>query len=75
MPSSRVEGIYDELERFFSPGRIWQKVLVAQHDLLKSFSTPTTQLNIAQKFYVPLLQLLNIFCTPDIEQKKIQRVF
>ena len=75
MPSSRVEGIYDELERFFSPGRIWQKVLLAQHDLLKSFSTPTTKLNIAQKFSVPLLQLLNIFCTPDIEQKKIQRVF
>ena len=75
MPSNRAEVIFDELKRFLSPGRIWQKVLVPQHDLLKSFSTLTTKLYITQKNFVPLLQLLNIFCTPDIEQKKIQRVF
>ena len=74
MPSTRAKGIFDELKRFLSPGRIWQKVLVLQHDLLKSFSAPTTKLNIAQKFFVPLLQLLNIFRTPDTEQKKTQRV-
>ena len=74
MPSTRAEGIFDELKRFLSPGRIWQKVLVPQHDLLKSFSAPTTKLNTAQKLFVPLLQLLNIFRTPDIEQKKPQRV-
>ena len=74
MPSTRTKGIFDELKRYLSPGRIWQKVLVPQHDLLKGFSAPSTKLNIAQKFFVPLLQLLNIFRTPDIEQKKPQRV-
>ena len=64
MPSSWAEGIFDELKRFLNPGRMCQKVFVPQHDLLKSLSTSTTKLNIAQKFFVPLLQLLNIFCTP-----------
>ena len=75
MPSTRAERIFDELKRFLSPGRIWLNVLVPQHDLLKSFSAPTTKLNIAQKVFMALLQLLNIFRTPDIEQKKPPKSF
>ena len=74
MPSTKAERIFGELKKFLNPGRIWQKVLVPQHDLFKGLSAPTTKLNTAQKNFVPLLQLLNIFRTPDIEQKKSQRV-
>ena len=73
MPGTRVEGIFEELKKILSPGSIWQKVLVPQYDLLKSFGTPTTKLKIAQKVFVPLLQLYNSFRTPDIEQKKIPK--
>ena len=73
MPDTKAEGIFEELKKFLSPGSIWQKVLVPQHDLLKSFGTPTTKLKIAQKVFVPLLQLYNSFRTPDIEQKKIPK--
>ena len=48
---------------------MWQKILVPQHDLLKSFGTPTTKLRIAKKVFVPFLQLYNSFRTPDTEQK------
>ena len=73
MPGTRVEGIFGELKKFLCPGRTCQKVLVPQHDLLKSFGTPTTKLEIAQKVFVPLLQLYNSFRTPDIEQKEIPK--
>ena len=69
MLGARAEEIFEDLKRFLSPGSIWQKVLVPQHDLLKSFSTPTTKLKIAQKVFVPLLQFYNSFHTPDIEPK------
>ena len=69
MPGTRVEGIFEELKIFLCPGRTWQKVLVPQHDLLKSFGTPTTKIKIAQNVFVPLLQLDNSFRTPEIEQK------
>ena len=74
MPGTRAEGIFEELKKILSPGSIWQKVLVPQRDLLKSFGTPTTKLKIAQKVFVPFLQLYNSFRTLDIEQKKFQRV-
>ena len=70
MLDTRAEGIFEKLKKIFSPGSIWQKVLVPQHDLLKSFGTPTTKLKIAQKVFVPVLQLYNSFHTPDIKQKK-----
>ena len=70
MLGTRAEGIFEELKKFLCPGLTWQKVLVPQHDLLKSFGTPTTKLKIAQKVFVPLLQLYNGFRTLDIEQKK-----
>ena len=73
--NARAEGIFEKLEKFLSPGSIWQKVLVPQHDLLKSFGTPTTKLKIAQKVIVPLSQLYNSFRTLDIEQKKIPKSF
>ena len=73
MPGTRTEGISEELNKFLSPESIWQNVLVHQHDLLKSFGTFTTKLKIAQKVFVPLLQLYNSFRTPDIEQKKIPK--
>ena len=73
MPGTRAEGIFEELKKFLSPGSIWQKVLVPQHDLLKSFGTPTTKLKIAQKVFVPLLQHYNSFRTLDIEQKIIPK--
>ena len=69
-----AEEIFEVLKKFLSPGSIWQNVLVPQHDLSKSFGTPTKKLKIAQKVFVPLLQLYNSFHTPDIEQKKFQRV-
>ena len=74
MLGTRAEKIFEDLKRFLSPGSIWQKVLVPQHDLLKSFGTPTTKLKIAQKVFVPLFQFYNSFHTPDVEQKKFQRV-
>ena len=70
MPGTRAEEIFAELKKLFSPGTIWQKVLVPQRDLLKSFGTFSTKLKIAQKVFVPLLQLYNSFRTLDIEQKK-----
>ena len=73
MPGTRAEGIFEELKKFLCPGLTWQKVLVPQHDLLKSFGTPTTKLEIAQKVFVPFLQLYNSFRTPDIEQKRIPK--
>ena len=75
MQGTRTEGIFEELKKFLCPGRTWQKVLVSQHDILKSFGTPTTKLKIAQKVSVPLLQLYNSFCTPDIEEKKNSKEF
>ena len=74
MLGTRADGIFEELKKFLSPGSIWQKVLVPQHNLLKSFGIPTTKLKTAKKVFVPLLQLYNSFCTPNIEQKKFQRV-
>ena len=74
MLGTRVEEIFEVLKKFLSPGSIWQNVLVPQHDLSKSFGTPTKKLKIAQKVFVPLLQLYNSFHTPDIEQKKFQKV-
>ena len=70
----RAEEIFEVLKKFLSPASIWQKVLVPQHDLSKSFGTPTTKLKIAQKVFVPLLQLYNSFHNTDIEQKKFRRV-
>ena len=70
MLGTKEEGIFEELKKFLNVETIWQKVLVPQHDLLKSFATPTTKLKIAQKVFVPLLQLYNNFRTPDIENKK-----
>ena len=70
MPSTRAERIFEELKKFLIPGSIWHKVLVPEHDLLKSFGTPTAKLEIAQKVLVPLFQYYNSFRTPDIEQKK-----
>ena len=69
MPGTRAKGIFERLIKFLSLGSIWQKVLVPQHDLLKSFGTSITKLKTAQKVFVPLLQLYNSFCTADIEQK------
>ena len=74
MPGTRAEEAFEELKKFLSPGSIWQKVLVPQHDLLKSFGTPTTKLKIVQKVFAPLLQLYSVFPTPDIKQKSFQRV-
>ena len=54
---------------------MWHKVLAPQHNLLKSFGTPTAKLKIDQKVFVPLLQLCNSFGTPDIEQKKSSKQF
>ena len=73
MPGTRAEGIFEKLKKFLSSESIWQKVLVLQHDLLKSFGTPTTKLKIAQKVIVPLLQLYFSFRTPGIEQKKVPK--
>ena len=73
MPGTTAEEIFEELKQFLSPESICQKVLVLQHDLLKSFVTPTTKLKIAQKVFLPLLQLYNSFPNPDIEQKIIPK--
>ena len=75
MPGTEEERIFEELKKFLNHETIWQKVLVPQHDLLKSFGTPTTKLRIALKVFVPLLQFYNSFHTPDIEQKKNSKEF
>ena len=68
-----MEEISKELKKFLRFGSIWQNVLVPQHDLFKRFGTPTTNLKITQKVFLPHLQLYNSFRTPDIEQKKIPK--
>ena len=73
MPGIRTEGIFEKLKKFSNPGSILQKVLVPQHDLLKSFGTPNIKLKIAQNVFVPLLQLYNSFRTPDIAQTKTKK--
>ena len=74
MLDTRAEEIFEDLKKFLSSGSIWQEILVLQHDLLRSFGTPTTKLKIAQKIFIPILQVCNSFHTPEIEQKKFQRV-
>ena len=74
MPSTQSGRNFEELKKFLCPRSIWKKVLTPQHDLLKSFGTPTTKLKIAQNVFVPLLQRYNSFRTPDIEQKKFQKI-
>ena len=74
MLGTRAEEIFEDLKTFLSPGSIWQLVLVPQNNLLKSFCTPTTKFKIAQEVFVPLLQLYYSFHTPDIVQKKFQKV-
>ena len=74
MLDTRTEEIFEDLKKFLSSGSIWQEILVLQHDLLRSFGTPTTKLKIAQKIFIPILQVCNSFHTPEIEQKKFQRV-
>ena len=69
MLGTRAEEIFEDLKRFLGPGSIWEMFLVPQHDLLKSFDTPTKKLKIAQKVFLSFLQLYYIFPTPDIEQK------
>ena len=69
MLDTRVEEIFEDLKKFLSPGSMWQHILVPQHDLLKSFGTPTTKLKIAQRVFIPLLQVYTSFHTPDIEKK------
>ena len=55
MLGTRAEEIFEDLKKFLIPGSIWQKVLVPQNNLLKSFGTPTTKFKIAQEVFVPLL--------------------
>ena len=74
MPGNREEGIFEKLKKFLSPRSIWQKVLVPRHDFLKTFGTPATKLKIAQKVFVPILQLYESFRTPYIEQKKVPKI-
>ena len=54
MLGTRTDDIFEDLKWVLSPGSIWQKVLGHQHDLLKSFGTPTTKLKIAYKVFAPL---------------------
>ena len=69
MLGTRAEEIFEVLKTFLSPGSIWQNVLVPQHDLSKSFSTPTTKLEIAQKIFLSLLQLYNSFIPLTLNKK------
>ena len=69
MPSTRGEGIFEELKKSLTLRSIWQKVLVPQHDLLKSFGIPYHKAENSLKRFVSLLQLYNSFRTNDIEQK------
>ena len=64
MLDTRAEEIFEHLKKFLSSGSIWQEILVPQHDLLRSFGTPTTKLKIAQKIFIPILQVCNSFHTP-----------
>ena len=57
MPSTKAEGIFEKLKKFLNPGSIWQKVLVSQHDLLKSFGTLTKAHNTSNRFRTPFTTL------------------
>ena len=72
MPSARTEGIFEELKKFLNPGIIWQKVLLPQHDLLKSFFTPTTELKVASKVFIPFYNFTIVFVA--FVPKKFKRV-
>ena len=74
MPDTTAEEIFEELKTFLSPGTIWQKVLVSQHDLLKGFGTSTTKLKIAQKVFVPFYNFTVVFVPLTSIKKDFQGV-
>ena len=45
----------------FEPRKGLPKIFVPQHDLLRSFGTPTTKLKIAQNIFAAVLQFLKEF--------------
>ena len=69
MLGTRAEEIFEGLKKFLSSGSIWQKILVSQKNLLKSFGTPTTKFKTAQYVFVPLLQHCYSFHTPTLNKK------
>ena len=75
MPGTRVEGIFEELKKFLSPRRIWQKALIPKHDLLKSFATPTIKVNIAQKKFSHPFYNFSIVFVPLTSNKKNSEEF
>ena len=50
MPGTKAEGIFEKLKKFLNPGSTWQKVLLSQHNLLKSFGTLTKAQNTSNSF-------------------------
>ena len=72
---TRAERNFEEVKKFFSPERIWQKVLVLQHDISKSFDIPTTKLKIAQKFFLPFYNFTLVFVPLTLNKKKSKELF
>ena len=73
MLGTRAKGIFEVLKKFLSHGNIWQKVL-PQHDLLKSFGTPTIEFKIAQKVLVTFYNFTIVFVPLALSNGKFQRV-
>lgn len=61
MSSARTEEIFEELKKFLNPGIIWQKVLLPHYDLLKSFFSPTTELKVVLKVFIPFYNFTIVF--------------
>ena len=74
IPVTWVEGIFEELRKFLSPGRIWQKVLVHQHDLLESFGTPTTRSIQLKTFSYPFYNFAIVFVPLTLNKKIPKRL-
>ena len=74
MPGTRAEGIFEELKKFLSPGRMWQKVLLPQYDLLESL-VPLLQRKIQlKKFSYPFYNFAIVF-VPLTSNKKHSKEF
>ena len=65
-----VEGIFEDLKKFLSPGSIWQKILVPQHNLVKGFCTPSTKIKVTENFFVPIYNFKIVFVPRTLNKQK-----
>ena len=69
MHSTRAEWVFEKIKKFLSPVSIWKKVLVPQHDLLKSFGTLTTKPQKLKKFLYAFCNFTIVFAPLTLNKK------